>query len=121
MNTTIILACLGSSGLFTLIQFILSRLFNKMDNKDENTKLLKRLNERADEGDLNDSRIQLLMLINHYPTCHSEILKEAEHYFIELKGDSWMSNIFIRWAEKENVNIDYIKKVHEATIASKIR
>lgn len=115
---TIVLACIGSSGFFAIIQMLLNRLFIKHDRKDENINTLKRLTDRADIGDLNDSRIQLLILINHYPQCHHEILKEAENYFINLKGDSWVSSIIAEWAEKENVDIEYIKKVHEETIKS---
>lgn len=115
--TTIIIACIGSSGFFAVIQMLLNRLFIKHDNKDENSKSLKRLAERADTGDLNDSRIQLLILINHYPQCHTEILKEAENYFINLHGDSWVASIVTDWAQKENVDIEYIKRAHEATLS----
>lgn len=115
---TITLACIGSSGFFALIQFILNRIFTKHDNKDSQIKSLKRLAERADTGDLNDSRIQLLILINHYPQYHQEILKEAENYFINLKGDSWVDSIVTNWAEKENVDIEYIKRAHESTVKS---
>lgn len=86
--STIIIACLGSSGFFAVVQLILSRWFNKRDSKDESVKALCRLANRADVGDLNDSRIQLLILINHYPENHYAILKEAEHYFCDLHGDS---------------------------------
>lgn len=116
---TVIIACLGSSGLFAVIQLLLSRLFSKHDNRDENSKSLKRLAERADTGDLNDSRIQLLILINHYPKCHTEILKEAEHYFVDLCGDSWVASIVMNWAVQEGVDIEYIKRAHEATLASR--
>lgn len=85
---SIIIACLGSSGFFALVQFLLSRLFTQKDSKNENIKALCRLADRADVGDLNDSRIQLLILINHYPENHYAILKEAEHYFCDLHGNS---------------------------------
>lgn len=116
--TTIIIACIGSSGFFAVVQMLLNRLFTKHDNKDSQAKSLKRLAERADTGDLNDSRIQLLILINHYPQCHQEILKEAENYFINLKGDSWVASIVTNWAEQEHVDIEYIKRAHEATVKS---
>ena len=59
----LILAILGSGGFFTLIQLLLTRYFKKCDDNNGVPKALKRLADRADEGDLNDSRIQLLILI----------------------------------------------------------
>lgn len=117
--TTIILACIGSTGLFSLAQFLLTRYFNKKDGKDETKQALKVLAERANTGDLNDSRIQLLILVNHFPHDHRAILTEAENYFIKLQGDSWMAGIITKWAEDENVDIEYIKRAHEATLANK--
>lgn len=114
----IILACLGSSGLFAIVQLCLTRHFSKQDNKNDLIKSVQRLADRADEGDLNDSRIQLLILINHYPENHYAILKEAEHYFIGLHGDSWVAEIVMNWADEQGVNIEYIKRAHEATIAN---
>ena len=114
---TILLACLGSTGLFAFAQFLLTRYFNKKDGKDELRKAIKILAERANTGDLNDSRIQLLILINHFPHDHQAILAEAENYFIRLQGDSWMAGIVTKWAEQEKVDIEYIKRAHEATLA----
>lgn len=116
--TTIILTCLGSTGLFAFIQFLLTRYFNKKDGRDEVKKSLKTLADRANTGDLNDSRIQLLILINHFPTDHKAILAEAENYFIKLKGDSWMAGLITKWAKEENVDIEYIKRAHEATLTN---
>lgn len=115
---SIIIACLGSSGFFALVQFLLSRLFTQRDSKNESAKTLCRLADRADIGDLNDSRIQLLILINHYPENHYAILKEAEHYFCDLHGNSWVAEIVNSWAMEQGVNIDYIKRIHEATLAA---
>lgn len=91
--TTIVLACLGSTGFFTLIQFLLTRFYNKKDMKDEIKQAQALLSKRATIGELNDSRIQLLILINHFPQDHRAILAEAENYFIKLQGDSWMAGI----------------------------
>lgn len=120
-TVTIILACLGSGGLFALLQTILNRIFSKHDQHDESKAILKKLSDHTNISDLNDSRIQLLILINHYPQCHQEILKEAENYFIKLKGDSWVASIVTNWAEKEHVDIEYIKRAHEATIQSQYK
>ena len=113
---TILIALLGSSGLFTTIQFLLNRHFNKKDKINEVSQLLFTLKERIHLSELSDSRTQLLILINHYHDNHYAILKEAENYFCTLKGDSWMIEILTKWAEEENVDINYIKRVHEENL-----
>ena len=112
----IIIALLGSSGLFTVIQLLLNRYFSKKDKIDEVSQSLSALRERTHLSELSDSRTQLLILINHYHDNHYAILNEAENYFCTLKGDSWMIEILTKWAEEENVNIDYIKRVHEENL-----
>lgn len=113
---TILIALLGSSGLFTTIQFLLNKYFNKKDKTNETSQLLFTLRERIHLSELSDSRTQLLILINHYHDNHYAILKEAENYFCTLKGDSWMIEILTKWAEEENVDINYIKRVHEENL-----
>lgn len=113
---TILVALLGSSGLFTVIQFLLNRHFNKKDKINEVSQLLFTLRERIHLSELSDSRTQLLILINHYHDNHYAILKEAENYFCTLKGDSWMIEILTKWSEEENVDINYIKRVHEENL-----
>ncbi len=112
----ITIALLGSSGLFTVIQLLLNRYFSKKDKIDEVSQSLSALKERTHLSELSDSRTQLLILINHYHDNHYAILNEAENYFCTLKGDSWMIEILTKWAEEENVNIDYIKRVHEENL-----
>lgn len=109
---TLIVGLFGGGGIVTLIQFFVKR---KDDKKDELHKIQKdigRLCQRADEGDLNDSRIQLMMLMWHNPADHRAILKEAEHYFLDLGGNSWIAHKFEDWAESEGVKIDYIIEEH---------
>lgn len=113
---TILIALLGSSGLFTVIQLLLNRYFNKKDKIGEVSQLLSALKKRIHLSELSDSRTQLLILINHYHDNHYAILKEAENYFCTLKGDSWMIEILTKWAEEEDINIDYIKRVHEENL-----
>ena len=93
---TILVALLGSSGLFTVIQLLLNRYFSKKDKINEVSQSLSALKERTHLSELSDSRTQLLILINHYHDNHYAILKEAENYFFILKGDSWMIEILTK-------------------------
>ena len=50
-------------------------------------------------------RTELYNEIRFNPSNHDTILKIAEHYFLALKADWYMTNIFLDWAEKENVKL----------------
>ena len=56
---------------------------------------------------------------SHYLRKYFSSYEEAENYFFTLKGDSWMIEILTKWAEEENVDINYIKKVHEENLREK--
>lgn len=115
---TILLACLGSSGFFALVQFLLTRVFKKKDAEDETAKTLKELRKSARISELNDYRTHVLILINHFPQDHQAILTAATDYF-RAGGDSWLYNIVCKWAEKEDVNVDYISELHIANLSKK--
>lgn len=50
-------------------------------------------------------RIEINEEININPHNHDTILKMAEKYFCELKGDWYMTNRFLDWAEKEKIHL----------------
>ena len=113
---TLLAALITGGGLYGFIRFLIERKDNKTCELHQIQKDIGRLVQRADEGDLNDSRIQLMMLIWHNPEDHRAILKEAEHYFIDLHGDSWIASKFKAWAESQGVDIEYIIREHDKII-----
>ena len=60
------------------------------------------------QNDLETARVDLMQAIQHAPSEHQAILALGERYFLELQGDTWMSGVFRKWAEDENVDINYI-------------
>lgn len=55
-------------------------------------------------------RIELGNEIKRHPENHDTILKMAERYFLSpeeggLRGDWYMSSVFLEWAEKENIKL----------------
>lgn len=48
-------------------------------------------------------RIQLLLVMEDQPDNIDTILRLAETYFIDLKGDWYMSNTFNKWAKQHDV------------------
>lgn len=57
------------------------------------------------------TRSQLLTLMSNYSDNESEIMKIAYHYFRELDGDWYMTELFMKWANKHNIDISDIIKV----------
>lgn len=58
------------------------------------------------------TRNELLVLINNYPDDRRSIESVAEHYFIDLHGDSYVFSLYSDWAKEHDVNIDSIEKIH---------
>lgn len=57
------------------------------------------------------ARSQLLTLMSSYADNESEIMKIAYHYFRELDGDWYMTELFMKWASQHNIDISDIIKV----------
>ena len=74
----VIVACLGSAGLFGFIQYLINRHDKKRDD-------IEGLKSQVRELQLGVMRTQLLLLIADYPEDKSEILRLAEIYFKKLK------------------------------------
>lgn len=99
----IILACIGSSGLTSLIQFLISRKDKKEENKDSVLKELKEIKTLCNTHEKDICRSQLLLLIADYPEDKTEIMKLAEHYFEDLNANWYMSSIFNTWLEQNKI------------------
>lgn len=50
-------------------------------------------------------RIELKLMISDYPDEETDILRLAEYYFVKLKGNWTMANVFRKWCEEHDVSI----------------
>lgn len=71
----------------------------------ENTRELQQFKS---ENEMRESRMELMNLIADYPENVDDVLKAAEHYFIDLKGDYVADKAFEDWAAEHGVNSSYI-------------
>lgn len=110
---TLIVGLAGGAGLWGFIRFLIERKDDKADDLKEIKTQLDLLATNAHARDLNISKITLSVLMWHSPEDHRAIISEGEHYFLELKGDSWMYNKFKKWSIDEGVNVDYILEAHD--------
>lgn len=92
LTTSIVIAVLTSNALFAFVQFLITRQDTKKNVKGKLAVL---------EKDV--LRTQLLLLILLKPEEKQEILTIGEHYFRVLKGNWYMTSIFNKWLEENNI------------------
>ena len=62
------------------------------------------ISRQVESLEVGATRTQLLTLISNYPDNESEIMKVAEYYFGDLKGDWYMTEIFSKWATDRGID-----------------
>lgn len=98
ITTTIVVAVLASNGLFALLQFLITRHDTKKNIKGTLIKLEK-----------DGLRTQLLLMILMRPEEKKEILTLAQHYFVDLKGNWYMTDVFTKWCEERGLEPEWFK------------
>ena len=107
------------TGLFGVIMLLINRAFSKKDKQetdaDEKDKRIEALEALAktqqkslERAERDNCRIQMLIMMMHYPEEKTEIMKLAEHYFKPkalggLEGDWYMTGIFNTWLTKNGI------------------
>lgn len=90
-----------SGGIGALIAGIFALINRHLDKKDAPiTARFDAITKRLDKNEKDNVRTQLLLLLSDYPDDKSEIMEVARHYFIDLKGDWYMTSIFNKWIKK---------------------
>lgn len=84
----IIAAVLGSN----LIQFFVSRRDKKKGIQEQLIKLEK-----------DSCRTQLLVMMSDYADEKTEIMTLGEHYFKDLKGDWYLTDLFAKWLSAHKI------------------
>lgn len=102
MRDTIIVAVISamtSGGVLAFIQFLITRNDDRQGIKSTLKKLEK-----------DGLRTQLLLMILMKPEEKKEILTLAQHYFVDLEGNWYMTDIFKKWLkEKGHSNPDWFQ------------
>ena len=102
-------AILGSAGLFSLIQFLITRHDRTKATNREFAEQLNRIEARTIRNEIATTRLQLIYLIEERPTNTDTILMTAQRYFGELKGNGEAWAEFHAWAKENKIDIDWYK------------
>lgn len=96
MMSEILIAIFSSNALLALIQFLVQR-------RDGRKQELKELKADMHKLEKDSVRQQMLILMSDYPEDLHEIMTLAERYFAQLNGDWYMTTIFNKWLERNNI------------------
>lgn len=110
MAGTIVLALISSGVLSTLITALFQYLQNRKSRKDGLESKVDKLTgdiaeitkaQKKAEGDI--IRVELKLMISDFPDEESDILRLAEHYFKDLKGNWVMATTFNAWLKQRGL------------------
>ena len=108
MKETILIAVISamtSVGVLGFIQFLIKRKDDKeqrAENKQDDD--IKGTLKKLEKDGL---RTQLLLLILMQPDEETEILKIAQHYFVKLKGNWYMTSMFSKWCKTRGLRPEW--------------
>lgn len=80
------------------------------ESSEQITALEAKLDDAHRESQLGITRLELQGLIKDTPENRAEIEKLARYYFIELKGDTYMTSMYSKWASEYGGNIEIVLK-----------
>jgi len=64
---------------------------------------MEQIKSRQKISEKDELRTQLLLLIADYPHEISEIMKLAEHYFKDINGNWYLTSLFNKWLEDNDL------------------
>lgn len=106
-------AILGSAGIFSFVQFLISRHDGKNKDLAQIKKQLDAISSKCDRNELATTRLQLIFLIDSQPLNKDTILATAQRYFVELDGDGEAWAVFYGWAEHNKLDLGWYKALLE--------
>lgn len=109
----IITSILGSAGLFSLLQYLITRHDRKDDTVKEFRNEIQIIKDVQHQTILRVTRMELLNIMEKEPDNIDAILQVAEYYFIELNGNAYVHSIFENWAKQHNVSIDWMPSLQK--------
>ena len=105
MTENIILGILGGGNLILFVKFLIERHDAKVEKAEDKEK--EQIQGTLKKLEKDGLRTQLLLLILMKPEETSEILTLAQHYFVDLKGNWYMTSIFAKWCDEHDLEPDW--------------
>lgn len=93
----IVYAILGSGAFATLVSAIINLIVNRKGRLEKIESSIESIDKKMVTAEKDSLRTQLLLLLSDYPEETSEIMTLAQHYFVDLKGDWYLTSMFNKW------------------------
>ena len=103
----------GSAGLFSLVQYLISRHDGKNKDLVQIKNKLNSIDKKCTRNELATARLQLFFLMETQPDNEDAIEATAQRYFIELDGNAEAWAPFHKWAVKHDVDTGWYKALLE--------
>ena len=113
LAAVVITSLFGSAGLFSLIQYLISRHDGRNKDLAHIKKQLNIIDKKCSRNELATARLQLFFLIETQPDNEDAIEATAQRYFIELDGNAEAWAPFHKWAVKHDVDTGWYKALLE--------
>ena len=107
MAENILIAVLGGGNLLLFVKFMIERYDKKHDKKIEEER--QNIKDTLIKLEKDGLRTQLLLMIFFKPDDQTEILKIAEHYFVKLKANWYMTSIFKSWCDDRGLKPEWFE------------
>lgn len=113
IGVAIVTSFFGSAGLFSLIQFFVSRHDDRARNTSQIKTQLDNIESKCERNEQAIARLQLFFLLETQPENEDAIEATAQRYFIELDGNAEAWAPFYRWATEHKVDTGWYKALLE--------
>ncbi len=94
MTEPIIIAVLSSGVISALIASATTLIVRHLDKKDSQQDKIAEIESKVKRNEVDNVRLQMMLLMSDYPNEKQEILRVAEHYFKTLEGNWYMTTMF---------------------------
>lgn len=105
MSAEHMIEILVGGNLLLFIKFLIERYDSKKEKAEK--KELGGIKDTLVKLEKDGLRTQLLLLILLKPEEQTEILKVAEHYFVKLKANWYMTGIFKAWCDEHGLEPEW--------------
>lgn len=99
----VLIALISSNALATVILAIITAISNRKGRLKKVEDELEEINQKLVKSEKDTLRTQLLLLISDYPDEKAEIMTLAQHYFRDLHGNWYLTSLFNKWLEKNEL------------------
>ena len=102
---TFLSGVLTSSAVLAFCQFLITRRDNKKNKNSEIESRLDKIEAALVKNEKDNVRTQMLLIMSDYPEENKELMTLAEHYFVGLHGNWYMTSIFKNYCKKNNLPV----------------